>query len=134
MRGTTALGALALLLGACGGGTQYLIEGGGVAAGADTYIDVAPREDGSQQVHVEVRHLPPPERLGLDLATYAVWIAPSGASPRRAGRLTYDRDTRAGVLTLVTRHRRFRLLVTAEPWPVLESPSPVVVVDQDVSG
>ncbi len=123
-----------LLLASCGGGTHYLIEGGGVASGADTYIDVVPGADGERVVRVEVRHLPPPERLGLDLATYAVWIAPVGARPEPAGRLEYDRDTRAGALTIETPYPRFRLIVTAEPWPLIETPSPVVVVDEDVSG
>lgn len=121
-------------LSACATRTHYVIEGGGIAPGADTHVDIARAEGGRRIVRVEVRHLPPPERLGLDLRTYAVWMAPAGSPLRSVGRLAYDRDRRAGALTILTPYPRFRLLVTAEPWPPGARPGPVVIVDQDVSG
>lgn len=121
----------ATLLAGCAGPPRSTIEPP-PAPRADAQIDVVATRSGEQRVRVDVERLPPPERLGLDLSTYAVWIVPPGARPIAAGQLRYDRERGRGDAVVLTPYDDFRLLVTAEPGPELDDPSPVVVVDRVV--
>ncbi len=104
------------------------------AAHAHARIVVAHTESGDCRVRLSVGRLPPPERLGLDLSNYTVWIVPRGARPIAAGRLRYDRRRGHGDFVVRTRYERFRLMVTAEPGLRSGRPSPVIVVDRTVAG
>lgn len=128
----TILGAFVLAIAGCGGGTSYAVMGRGPALSADARIDVA-EVGANRQVMVSVEHLLPPERLGTDFTSYAVWIVPPGGAPVPAGRLDYDRGSRRGRLTTITPYEDFRVLVTAEPAVPTGAPSRAVVLSQDVA-
>ena len=100
--GPAAALATAAIVASCGGATSYSVAGQGVAIGADTAIEVEPTDAGNRRIALEVRHLPPPDRVVPGASTYAVWIVPMGGTPMPAGRLEYDEGDRRGELQLVT--------------------------------
>ncbi|MEC7518316.1 MAG: anti-sigma factor [Myxococcota bacterium] len=110
-----AMIAAALLALAGCGGSAYQLQGQGPAIGTDAELEVASVAGDNRRIELDVRHLPPPNRLGASFETYHVWIAPAGGTPVLAGRLQYDAGDRRGRLTTITPHDRFRLMVTPEP-------------------
>jgi hypothetical protein len=129
------LALTAFLVASCASASDRTLDlAPALAVRTDARIDVSPTKSGALRVRLWVRRLPPPERLGLDLSTYTVWIVPRGAAPIAAGRLRYDRRDRHGDATVLTRYGDFRVLVTAEPSPSSPAPSPVVVVDRAITG
>jgi hypothetical protein len=137
MNRSVGLALLAVFVASCAGTAQEAFEPPPLphlAAHADARIDVARIETGQSRVRLFVRRLPPPERLGLDLSTYTVWIVPRGAAPIAAGCLRYDPQDRHGDATVLTSFDHFRVLVTAEPSPRSGAPSPVIVVDRAITG
>ncbi len=129
--------ALALFVASCAGASPSAFDVPPLphlAARTDAQIHVAHTRTGASRVHLSVDRLPPPERLGLDLSTYRVWIVPRGAAPIAAGNLRYDRRDGRGDATVLTPYARFRVMVTAEPSPDSGRPSPVVVVDRAIRG
>ena len=125
--------ALTLLLTACGGPTRYVLQGTAVARGTDGALEV---EFGESNNHLllEIKHLPPPERIDPGSTLYLVWEWPAeGTPPNLLGRHAYDPDARTGRLEATTAFSNFTLLVTAESEEAPEAPSAVVVARQDVS-
>lgn len=120
------LGA-SLVLAACGGARTVRAQGTPLAPGTDARIAVG-KTHGSNMVELELDHLTPPERLGVGLSQYAVWIVTPGMAPSFAGTLDYDRDEQHGVLRATTPYEAFDVVVTAEDATIDAWPSDVIVL------
>ena len=110
------LGALALLglaYGGCGPAT-YNFHGTGQSVGVDAKIEVHGIEGGNREVRLEMRHLPPPARLGSGLQVYAMWIIPPRGGAQLASFLEYNEGDRKGTARATTPAERFEVRVTAE--------------------
>lgn len=127
-----ALTAAVLTIAGCGGGASYVTTGSGPALSADARIDVNRVYGNNRRIDLAVNHLLPPERLGEEFSSYAVWIVPPGGNPVPAGKLDYDAGARRGRLTTVTPYEDFRVIITAEPGIPSAYPTGAVVVEQDV--
>ncbi len=124
--------AVASTIAGCGGGSSYVTTGRGPGLAADARISVEPVYANNRKVDLQVQHLLPPQRLGQDYSSYAVWIIPPGGNPIPAGKLEYDAGNRRGRLTTVTPYENFRMLVTAESSAPSPYPTGAVVISQDV--
>ncbi len=116
----------------CGGPDEYAIVGTARAAGSDGTVQIETIEGGNKMVTIAIDHLPPAERLGPNLAIYAVWFIPPDRPPEKAGILEYDPSERTGRMMATTPHRQFTLQITAEPDATTVSPSDVVVASRVV--
>ncbi len=126
--------SMVALAAACGGPSEYMMQGNQRAAGADGMIQVERIEGGNRMVTLAIDHLPPPARLGPEMTSYAVWFQDAGRAPQKAGVLDYDDDTRSGSLMATTPLSRFTVKVTAERDQRSISPSDLVVATRLVGG
>jgi len=111
----------ASLLAACGG--PPIVHGTQRAIGADAVMQVQRIEGGNQLVTVEVRHLPPPERIAPGTSRFVVWFVRSGHPATMASQLHYDPGSRQGRARATIPHRGFEVLITAERAGVVSAPS-----------
>lgn len=122
-----------LLVTGCGS-DEFQIVGTPRAAGTDGTVTVEEIEGGNYLVHVEVQHLPPPDRVAEDASAYIVWIKPEDGSPVKAGRLGYDPDERSGTMQATTpAGGTFFVIITAESDEATNEPSDAIVVEREVS-
>ncbi|MEQ8454375.1 MAG: hypothetical protein RLO52_37015 [Sandaracinaceae bacterium] len=119
-----ALPLLPLLV-ACG--SPPLVHGTRRAIGADAVIQVERIEGGNQLVTVQVRHLPPPERLAPGATRFVMWFVRSGHPATMASELHYDSGSRQGRARATIPHRGFQVIITAERAGVVSVPSEHVV-------
>jgi hypothetical protein len=126
-----ALGALTLV--ACGGSdTRLSATGEHPARGANADVRVARTPAGNRMVNLDVRWLPPPDRIDPTANAYGVWIVPELGQPIPAGLLEYDQGDRSGNLAIVTPFDRFRIIITPQNREQLQRPGDVVVIQQEV--
>ncbi|MEW6732917.1 MAG: OmpA family protein [Acidobacteriota bacterium] len=84
-------------------------------------------------VHIDIGRLPPPSQLGPAFTTYVIWaITPEGqvdnlGEYRQRNNETLDNWFGSEIDT-ATPHQTFSLIITAEPYYLVSSPSRLVVV------
>ena len=91
------------------------------------------RKDGFTQITVDIGRLPRPSQVGPLAATYVIWaITPEGLTDNLGEFRKRSSDTLDGWLgskaTVSTRHRTFALILTAEPHYLVNAPSRLVAV------
>ncbi|AUX40035.1 hypothetical protein SOCE26_014300 [Sorangium cellulosum] len=126
--------ACAMMAG-CGGPLRYTPPGIGKAPGADAVIVADVNFDAAMtRLDINVKDLPPPERLDTSKSAFVVWARPDNDSPwQRVGALNYDTDDRTGKLKDVSvPMTRFELVISLENTSNPESPSSELVIKQDV--
>lgn len=106
---------------ACGGNERMMAASGEVPA-AQGKVSTEIGENGNRRVHVEVKHLAPPNRVVPAATTYVVWIQVPGVTTQNVGALKVDDDL-AGSLEFVTAHKTFRVVITPEADATLATPS-----------
>ena len=92
------------------------------AAGAGK---VTTTDDGNTQISLQVKHLPPPEKISSEATAFVVWVKNNdeySAEPQNLGALKVDEDL-DGSITAVTNLRSFDLYVTAEATPRVTTPT-----------
>lgn len=98
------------------------------SARGDAVIDA---RRGAVLVDAHFDHVPPPTRFGPEYLTYVVWaISPEGR-PQNLGELVLSGSDK-GHLQASTAMQAFALIVTAEPYFSVTSPSDVVVLENQV--
>jgi hypothetical protein len=138
MGATLALGAVMAMVtfaggaSGCGGPNKYFATGAGPATGADGEVEVERLEGGNKMVRVNVKHLPPPDRVAEGSSAYVVWFVAEDEPPMKVGTLAFNEDERSGALQATSPHETFRVLVTAEESAGATSPSNNKVLDQEV--
>ncbi len=126
--------ACAMMAG-CGGPLRYSPQGIGKAPGADAEIVADVNFDAAMtRLDMEVKNLPPPDRLDATSTAFVVWARPDSDSPwQRIGALNYDGDSRKGKLKEVSVPlTRFELIVSLEKNSNPGSPSSEIVIKQTV--
>lgn len=121
---------------ACGGPLRYQTQSTGNAPGADAQIeaDVNP-EQRLTQLTVEIKNLPPPERVEPSGQHYMAWYRTNAnVAWTRIGALEYEADAREAKLVSSVPELQFDLEITVEPSTNVASPSPHVVLAQVVGG
>ena len=104
----------ALLVLACQTTRDTALAPGPTTPASQGMVRTSEDQNGNTRLSVEVKHLPPPERLSPELRTFVVWIKPAGSGDYvNMGQLAID-DDRKGTLNTVTPHTDMMVLVTAE--------------------
>jgi outer membrane protein OmpA-like peptidoglycan-associated protein len=104
-------------------GTALLPEGHGTA-------DVASKQ-GAIHVETELKHLQPASQFGPEYVTYVLWaISPEGR-PANLGEVLLNDDGKSK-FDVTSNLQTFGLIVTAEPYFAVTTPSDVVVMENEV--
>ena len=83
---------------------------------------------GSTSIDAKLEHMAPPTRFGREYLTYVLWaISPEGR-PKNLGELLVDSSNKAHI-KVTTDLQAFGLMVTAEPYYSVTTPSDVVVAE-----
>ena len=90
-------------------------------------------EGGEQLVVVQLSDLPPPERLGVGLREFVVWLRDPTGLDVKAGTLRYDRAHQSGNLMATTHLRAFTVQITGERDAGVNAPSSVLLAERKVS-
>ncbi len=86
---------------------------------------------GSVSIDAKIEHMGPPTRFGREYLTYVLWaISPEGR-PRNLGEILPDSSNKAHI-KVTTDMQAFGLIVTAEPYYSVTTPSDVVVAENVV--
>jgi outer membrane protein OmpA-like peptidoglycan-associated protein len=86
---------------------------------------------GSMSIEAKLEHMYPPTRFGREYLTYVLWaISPEGR-PRNLGEILVDSSNKAH-LKVTTEMLAFGLMITAEPYYSVTTPSDVVVAENVV--
>jgi hypothetical protein len=125
----------ALLLLACGGPLKYEMTSTPKAPGADAKLIAKVHEAQHQtEVELEVKNLPPPERVIEGGTDYVAWSRKNAdAIWNRVGSLKYEPSNREASLNGSVAEIAFEFRVTAEKASLPASPSDNVVFQQRVS-
>ena len=126
---------VALLLVACGGPLKYDLASTPKAPGADGKL-IAKVNDSTHhtEFELEVRNLPPPDRVMEGATDYVAWQRKSSSAVwARLGSLQYDSSDREGELKGSVPETSFDFQITAEKMALAASPSSDVVFSQRVS-
>lgn len=89
-------------------------------------------EGGQRLVVVELKALPPPERIAPGLKQFVVWLSAPTGKTEKAGALTYDREHQSGSLFATTHLGTFTVQVTGERDPAARTPSAVLLAERKV--
>lgn len=95
-------------------------------------LSVETVEGGQRLVVVQLRALPPPERVGPGLKEFVVWLSSPSGKAQRAGALSYDREHKSGSLFATTNLPNFTIQVTGERDPAATAPSSVLLAEHKV--
>lgn len=115
--------ALALVLGACGGGgsrTLSLVNSPQTPAAQGT-VTARFDENGNTRLALEVKHLAPPERVWPSARVSVVWVQAPDGTVHNVGALKVG-DNLTGRLETVTPLQDFDLFVTVEELPAVTYP------------
>ena len=95
-------------------------------------VSVERVEGGQRLVVVELRELPPPERIAPGLTDFVVWLAAPSGKHVKAGPLRYDRAHQSGSMFATTTLAAFTVQVTGERDADVGTPSGVLVTQRKV--
>ena len=126
------LALFALLLFAGCGSQEYTVVGTARAAGAEGTIQVEEIEEGNSLVTIEMAHLPPPDRLAKEHKVYVVWFQEPNGQPQKAGRLSYDPDSREGSMMATSPLNQFTVKISAEKNANVPAPSDIIVAQRKI--
>lgn len=90
-------------------------------------------EGGEQLLVLQLTDLPPPERVGMGLREFVVWLRDPGGREVKAGALRYDRAHQSGNLMATTQLRAFTVQITGERDASVNAPSSVLLAERKVS-
>jgi len=102
------------------------------AASTTGTLSVERVEGGQRLVVVQLRELPPPERIAPGLREFVVWLSSPSGTPENAGALEYDREHQSGSLFATTNLGTFIVTVTGEREPGVRTPSGVLLAERKV--
>ena len=124
----------ALLLVACGGPLKYQIASTPKAPGSDGMLVATVHESQHQtEVELEVKNLPPPDRVAEGATDYVAWARKSASAVwTRLGSLKYDSKERGGTMKGSVPETSFDFAISAEKAALAASPSSDIVFQQRV--
>jgi outer membrane protein OmpA-like peptidoglycan-associated protein len=112
------------------GATKVDMVGTALLPAARGSADVASKQ-GAIHVEAELKHLQPPSQFGPEYVTYVLWaISPEGR-PVNLGEVLFNGDGKSK-FNVTSNLQTFALIVTAEPYFAVTTPSDVVVMENEV--
>lgn len=132
MRLTALIVAGLLIAGVAGCGKQKVpLPVSGTLPAATGQAKVSNDENGNTMVNVKVRHFAPPQRLQPPKSVYVVWVETPERQTFNLGQLRI-KDNLEGELTGITPFKVFQILITAENFPTVTTPSGDVILRTSV--
>lgn len=118
-----AVALLALVLG-CSREQTIKLSGSSQVPAAQGFVRIKSGENNNTRLKITVQHLARPEQISSGSKAIVVWAKPmTGAGEaQNLGVIRVDGDL-DGELATVTPHQDFELMITAEPYPTVTSPS-----------
>lgn len=93
-----------------------------IVPGASAVAEIGRDKNGNTTVHLQVRHLAPPENLTPAAAVYVVWVQPATVPAENKGVVKVRGDL-TGDTRFLTAACDFEIFLTAEVTPNPASPS-----------
>ncbi len=110
-----------------GGGTKVDLVGTELMSGASGEAKVEVKTKAGANIEVEVRNLQPPSTLGAELLTYVLWVVTPEGRSGNMGEIFLDK-TGYGKVKVTAPVQTFSMIVTAEPYFAVRTPSEMVVL------
>ena len=98
---------------------------------AEATAKITQDSHGNAELNLQVNYLAPPQNLNPTKLIPIEWAETPAGYTANLGRLVIGTNRR-GAFRSVTPVHEFRLLITAEDLPLLETPSPYVVLSTEV--
>jgi hypothetical protein len=89
-------------------------------------------DNGNTELDLKADSLASPSALNPPKNSYVVWIQSPGEAPQNHGQITIDNDQKAELKT-ATPYKRFKIFVTAEDQPQMQTPEGPTVLSADVA-
>ncbi len=131
---------LAGSLAACGswmrssasGSREVLAQGTKLDPSARAQVTYTKDKNQNTDVQLKVSHLAPANQIDSSASNYVVWVQPTtGGEVVPQGALSVDQNLSA-TLSFITPMNRFRVFVTAESSPTVQTPSRRIVLQTEV--
>ena len=110
--------------------TQVDLVGTPLMPRARGEAEIETESSGPVQIRIRVRDVTPPAPLGPEYLTYVLWAVPPQGRPKNLSELRLD-DGKAEIEATAD-VQTFALIVTAEPYYAVTTPSDVVVMENAV--
>ena len=112
------------------GWTKVDLRGTPLAPEATGHADVNSRK-GYLEVKAETHHLQPASRYGAEYLTYVLWAVTPEGQAKNLGEVLPN-DEQNNKIDVTTELQAFGLIVTAEPYFAVTTPSDVVVMEPNL--
>lgn len=126
MRITLTIAAMCLVVGFSGCAVKAPLPSSTELPAAMGETKITLDNNGNSTIRMKVQHFAPPENLQPPKSVYVVWVETPEGHYNNFGQLKID-EKRSGEITGITPFRTFRLVVSAEDYPMVAQPSQVVM-------
>lgn len=128
MRLTAFVVAVFVMVGLAGCGKQKVpLPTSMMLPAATGQAKVSKDDNGNTRVNVKVQHFAQPQRLQPPKSVYVVWVETPERQMYNLGQLRI-KDNLEGELTGITPFKVFQIVITAENYPTVTTPSSDVVM------
>ena len=112
-----------------GGSTKVIFIGTSAAPNASGEAKVDAKSSGTN-IELKVSGMPVATTLGAEFLTYVLWtISPDGSTSNQ-GEIPIDKNGN-GKLNATAQTQTFAMIITAEPYSLVELPSEIIVLEND---
>lgn len=112
-----------------GGSTKVIFVGTTAAPNASGEAKVDAKTGGTN-IGLKVTGMPQPTSIGAEFLTYVLWTVTPDGSTTNLGEIPIDKDGN-GKLNVTAQSQTFAMIVSAEPYSLVELPSEVIVLEND---
>ncbi len=116
----------------CNPRADYALVGAADVPSAYGDVKVEEVDEDKLLITLVIDHLGPPQKLGADLSSYALWFESVGKPPELKAILDYDAKTHSARGMATTPLKSFVLRVTAEKSREPEAPSDYIITTQSI--
>ena len=112
-----------------GGSTKVDLKGTDLMPQATGEIKVAAKA-GATNIDVKIKEMTQPSKLGAEFLTYVLWVVTPDGRTGNTGEILIN-ENGEGKLNATTPGQTFAMIVTAEPYFAVRTPSEMVVLEND---
>lgn len=131
MKKLLIVSTLSLLLAIAGCAERVAVAPTPTLPAAMGQAKVSRDSSGNSKVSLNVEHVAPPQNLQPPKSVYVVWVETPEKQTFNLGQLKISKD-RKGSISGITPFKTFRLVVTAEDFPTVTTPSSQEVLRTDI--